>query len=110
LIQEKKYPVPFSPFGLMAQAAQAVGVLPVQVSFKGALQAVNAFAAVLWTAGVAALQELGRRLREAIGSHQVGDRPNRYEPRRRKRRAKPYPLLNEPRSQARARLAATGCG
>jgi hypothetical protein len=96
--------------GLMAQAAQAVGVLPVQVSFKGALQAVNAFAAVLWTAGVAELQELGRRLREAIGSHQVGDRPNRYEPRRRKRRPKPYPLLNEPRSQAQARLAATGCG
>lgn len=96
--------------GLMAEAAAEVGLLPVQVSFKGALQAVNAFAAVLWTASGAELEELGRRLREAIGSHEVGDRPNRYEPRRRKRRPKPYPLLNEPRSQARARLAATGCG
>jgi hypothetical protein len=96
--------------GLMAQAAQAVGVLPVQLSFKGALQAVNAFAAVLWTASAAAVEELGQRLREAIGSHRVGDRANRSEPRRRKRRPKPYPLLNEPRAQARARLAATGCG
>jgi hypothetical protein len=95
--------------GLMAQAAQAAGLLPFQLSFKGALQAVQAFAAVLWTAGAAELEELARRLRQAIGSHQVGDRPNRYEPRRRKRRAKPYPLLNESRSQARARLAASGC-
>ncbi len=96
--------------GLMARAAEAAGVLPIQVSFKGALQAVNAFAAVLWTASGAELEDLGRRLREAIGSHEVGNRPNRCEPRRRKGRPKPYPLLNEPRSQARARLAATGCG
>jgi hypothetical protein len=96
--------------GLMAQAAQAVGVLPVQVSFKGTLQAVNAFAAVLWSATGAELEDLCRRLCEAIGSHQVGERPNRYEPRKRKRRPKPYPWLHEPRSQARARLAATSCG
>jgi hypothetical protein len=94
--------------GLMAQAALAAGVLPVELSFKGALQTVNAFAAVLWTARATALEELVRRVREAIGSHGVGDRPNRYEPRRRKRRPKPYPLLNESRAQARARLAATG--
>ncbi len=96
--------------GLMAQAALVAGRVPWEVSFKGALQTVNAFAAVLWTAAAAALAELVRRLREAIGSHGVGDRPNRYEPRRRERRPKPYPLLNEPRTQARARLAATGCG
>ena len=96
--------------GLMAQAAQAAGLLPVQLSFKGALQAVNAFAAVLWTAGPAELEVLCGRLREAVASHRVGDRPNRYEPRRRKRRPKPYPLLNEPRARAQARLAATGCG
>jgi hypothetical protein len=95
--------------GLMAQAAEAAGLLPFELSFKGALQAVNAFAALLWTASAAELEGLGRRLREAIASHQVGDRPNRYEPRRRKRRPKEYPLLNEPRPQARARLAATGC-
>jgi Transposase DDE domain len=95
--------------GLMAQAAQAAGLLPVQLSFKGALQAVNAFAAALWAAGVAELEELCRRLREAVASHRIGERPNRWEPRRRKRRPKPYPLLNEPRAQAQARLATTGC-
>jgi Transposase DDE domain len=96
--------------GLMAQVAQTAGLLPVQLSFKGALQVVHAFAAVLWTADAAALAELSRQVRQAIGRHRVGRRPNRYEPRRRKRRAKPYPLLTEPRSQARVRLAATGCG
>jgi hypothetical protein len=82
----------------MAQAARAAGLLPLQVGFKGALQAVNAFAAVLWTANATELEGVSRRLRDAIGSRWVGDRPNRYEPRRRKRRPKPYPL------------AATGCG
>ena len=95
--------------GLMAQAAHAAGLLPVQLSFKGALQVVNAFAAVLWTAQAKELEELCRRLREAVASHIVGDRPNRFEPRRRKRRPKGYPLLNESRDRARARLAVTSC-
>jgi Transposase DDE domain len=96
--------------GLIARAAREADLLPVQVSFKGALQVVNAFAAVLWTASARDLEEVGQRLRQAIASHQVGDRPNRFEPRKVKRRPKPYSLLNEPRDQARARLAATGCG
>jgi hypothetical protein len=96
--------------GLMAEAAVAARLLPFELSFKGALQAVNAFAGVLWTASAAQVEELSRRLRAAIARHRVGDRPNRYEPRRRKRRPKPYPLLNEPRCRARDRLAATGCG
>jgi hypothetical protein len=96
--------------GLMAAAARDAALVPVQLSFKGAMQAVNAFAAVLWTARAEELAGLCQRLREVVASHQVGDRPNRSEPRRRKRRPKPYPLLTEPRSQARARLAATGCG
>ena len=96
--------------GLMAEAAKEAGLLPFELSFKGAPQAVNAFAAVLWSAGEEELQELGRRLRAALASHRVGDRPNRCEPRERKRRPKPYPWLKEPRSQARSRLAAAGCG
>lgn len=96
--------------GQMAGAAREAGLLPFQLSFKGALQAVNAFAAVLWTAGAAELEELGRRLRAAMASHRIGDRPNRYEPRMRKRRPKPYPWLQEPRARARSRLSAAGCG
>jgi len=92
--------------GLMAEVARSAGVLPWSLSFKGAMQAVNAFAGVLWTAGAEQLEELCGRLRAAIARHRVGDRPNRHEPRRRKRRPKAYPPLNEPRANARTRLAA----
>ncbi len=95
--------------GQMARAAQEGGLLPLQVSFKGALQVVSAFAAVLWTAEVEEIAEIMRRLREAIRSHRVGNRANRCEPRARKRRPKHYPLLNESRQAARSRLGAKRC-
>jgi Transposase DDE domain len=89
--------------GLMAQSALAAGLLPLQISFKAALQVVNAFAAVPWRADQEELERLLRELRGLIARELVGDRPNRYEPRARKRRPKPYPNLNEPRDQARRR-------
>jgi hypothetical protein len=95
--------------GLMARAAEEGGQVPMQISFKGALQMVNAFAAVLWTAAVEDVAEIMRRLREAMRSQRVGNRPNRCEPRARKRRPKPYPLLNESRQDARTRLGAGSC-
>ena len=42
-------------------------------------------------------------LLNAIAYHQVADRPGRYEPRARKRRPKPYKLLQIPRNEARKR-------
>ncbi len=36
-----------------------------------------------------------------IAADQVPDRPNRFEPRARKRRPKPYPLLTVPRKRAK---------
>jgi hypothetical protein len=93
----------------MARAAAEGGLLPLQVSFKGALQVVNAFAAVLWTAAVEEIAEIMRRLRVALRSHRIGRRANRCEPRRRKRRPKHYPLLNESRQDARSRLGANSC-
>jgi Transposase DDE domain len=92
--------------GLMARVAQQTGQSPVQLSFKGALQTVNAFAALLWLASGVQQTELCRELRAAVARHRVGQRPDRVEPRRRKRRPKPYPLLTEPRDHARARLLA----
>ena len=47
-------------------------------------------------------------LLKAISRHRVGDRPDRYEPRAVKRRAKPVALLTVPREQARKRLAKSG--
>src|SRR5579875_1561985 len=96
--------------GLMVQSALEAGLLPLQVSFKGTLQLVQTFAVVLWTAEVEELAEIMRRLREAIREHRVGNRTNRCEPRARKRRVKHYPLLNESRQQARARLGGSGYG
>jgi hypothetical protein len=92
--------------GLMAQAAREAGVVPLQLSFTGAVQTVNAFAAVLWTAAGKDVPALVGQVREAIARHRVGDRPNRYEPRAVKRRPKEYDRLTKPRAEARARLAA----
>jgi hypothetical protein len=94
---------------LLAEAARGAGLLPWELSFKGAVQAVAAFAAVLWTARAEEVVELYRRLLAAVLRHRVSRRPNRYEPRARKRRPKKFPPLTEPRPKARARLAAARC-
>jgi hypothetical protein len=91
---------------VMAQAAQANGCTPRDLSFKGALQTMAAFAERLLDANPATRAELYDWLLLAIGAHQVGDRPGRSEPRKRKRRPKPYPLLNTPRDVARSQLLA----
>jgi hypothetical protein len=40
-------------------------------------------------------------LLDAVVGHRVGDRPDRYEPRRRKWRPKPYDRLMRPRYEAK---------
>lgn len=90
---------------LMAQAARAAGVKPRQISFKGALQTFNAFWPLLKVArGEAEALRLWLVMIWAMGQHEVGDRPDRYEPRKVKRRPKRYDWLNEPRAQAKKRL------
>ncbi len=95
--------------GQMAEAAREAGLYPVQLSFKGAVQAVNAFAGWLWTAGAAELEAVCRRLREVIASYRIEERPNRSEPRARKRWQKHYPPLRQPRRQPGSRLAERTC-
>ena len=91
---------------LMAQAAVQAQVHPEELSFTGALQTLNAFLPQLRAAPTeAAAARLWGVVRWAIGRHRVGDRPDRYEPRKVKRRPKNYTRLTEPRAQARARLA-----
>jgi hypothetical protein len=55
----------------MAAAALEANLVPLQLSFKGAVQAVNAFAGWLWTAGADALAAVCRRLREVIASYRL---------------------------------------
>jgi hypothetical protein len=86
---------------VMAQAAQACGADPRELSFKVALQALSAFAERLLEAEDALREELYAWLLLHISAHLVGDRPDRVEPRARKRRPKEYPLLTKPRDEAR---------
>jgi hypothetical protein len=90
--------------GVMAQAAEEMGCDPRELSFAGALQAMTTFAERLLDADAEKFEELYEWLLITIGANQVGDRPNRVEPRARKRRPKPYPLLTKPRNEARKKL------
>jgi hypothetical protein len=90
--------------GVMAQAAHDLGCAPRELSFAGALQAVRAFGERLLEAGAARAEELHEWLLLVVGCHQVGDRPDRVEPRARKRRPKHGAFLTKPREQARAEL------
>jgi hypothetical protein len=90
--------------GVMAQAAEELGCDPRELSFKGALQAMSTFAERLLEANEETFEELYEWLLLTIGANQVGDRPDRVEPRARKRRPKPYPLLTKPRAEARKKL------
>jgi hypothetical protein len=92
---------------VMAQAAQEHGLLPLEISFKGTLQTLAAFAPLLLSAPASRREELGLALRQAVAQHRVGERPDRYEPRAKRRRPSPDPPpLNESRDKARARLVA----
>jgi hypothetical protein len=83
---------------VMAQAAQEHDMEPRQVSFKGALQTLVAFAPQVVVARPEELPDLAKRIRAAIAQHQVGDRPDRYEPRARKRRYDNFKQLRRPRA------------
>ena len=86
---------------VMAVAAGAKGLEPRQVSFKGAKQAVTAFAPKLEAARPKDRPALLDAMLEVIAYHLVGDRPGRWEPRARKRRPKPGARLTQPRAEAR---------
>jgi hypothetical protein len=90
---------------IMAEAAADRGIPPREVSFSGALQTFNAFCPMLQVALTPSMwSTLWRSMLEAIGSHRVGQRPNRVEPRAIKRRPKPHKLLTIPRKEAQRQL------
>jgi hypothetical protein len=85
---------------VIAQAATRHGIEPRTISFKGAVQTLEAFQPVIALQGehnTAFRQKLYEQLLDAIASHRVADRPDRYEPRLRKRRPKHYGFLRKPR-------------
>jgi hypothetical protein len=89
---------------VMARVAVEAGCLPRELSFAGAVQAVRAFGDRLAEAVPVRAAELRRSLWMLIGRQRVGNRPDRIEPRARKRRPKHGALLTIPRDRARAKL------
>lgn len=90
----------------MLQAALQAGCSPRHLSFAAALQKIAAsWNAILVCQDATVLLLIEVHLGD-LATHQVGDRPDRVEPRAVKRRPKPQRLLMEPRQQARAALLA----
>jgi len=93
---------------VMAQAAATHDVLPRSISFTGAMQTLEAFQPFL---EFGAARDAAGRLRlyhdllDAIASHRVGDRPDRYEPRVKKRRRNHYGWLTKPRAEMKRKMA-----
>jgi putative transposase len=88
---------------VMAVAAAEAKVPPWQISFKGTLQTINNFLPGL--ASTMPLDAGCQTFIDSVASHLVGNRPDRFEPRRIKRRPKSHDLLRRPRHEYK-RLAA----
>jgi hypothetical protein len=93
---------------LMAQAATTHGILPRTISFKGTLQTLEAFQPMIEQQAVhdADLRlRLYQNLLGAIASHRVADRPDRFEPRAKKKRRNHYAWLTRPRKEIKRQMA-----
>ena len=91
---------------IMLQAAIKKGLLPWQISFKASIQTLNHYS-TLWRDKLIDKDLVYEYMLNAIGSQIVGNRPGRSEPRKRKRRAKPFPLLHGKRKSKKIKIEAT---
>jgi hypothetical protein len=92
---------------IIAQAASEHGLEPRSISFKGAVQTLEAFQPVMALQGenhARSRHMLYDQVLDAIASHRVANRPDRSEPRLRKRRPKHYGFLRKPRPAAQRDL------
>jgi hypothetical protein len=93
---------------IMAQAAATHDLLPRAVSFKGAIQTLEAFQPVIELQAAhdpVQRARLYQRLLDAIATHRVSDRPDRYEPRVKKQRRNHYGWLTRPRREVKRQMA-----
>jgi hypothetical protein len=92
---------------IMAQAADTHQIPPRSISFKGTLQTLEAFQPLIAYQdgrGSDHRDVLYQQLLEAIVAHRVADRPDRFEPRARKRNPTRATMLMKPRHEARREL------
>ena len=93
---------------IMAQAAFRHDIEPRTISFKATLQTLEAFQPLIDFQGQHSSDfrvNIYQQLLDAIANHRVGDRPDRYEPRYRKRKHKQYCTLKIPRHEAKLAMS-----
>ncbi len=95
---------------VMVDAARLHGAAPRELSFAGAWQTIEVFASVLHGCSPGRTEAVYEQMLKAVATHRVANRPNRYEPRKRKRRPKPFLWLQTTRAEARVRLEQKRCG
>ena len=93
---------------VMAQAAAREEVAPRSVSFKAAVQVLDAFRPLIdcqARRGAGHRAVLYEQVLRAVAAHRVADRPGRYEPRLKKRRKDYCGWLTEPRAELKRKMA-----
>ncbi len=91
---------------IMAKAANRHDLLPRSLSFKGAMQTLEAFQPLI--ACCSRLRQLAyEQLLACIATYTVGDRPGRFEPRQVKRCPKRYQWMMAPRRETKLQLLTT---
>ena len=93
---------------IMAQAAVKHDVVPRSISFKGALQSLDAFQPLIELQAAHDTKHrlwLYQHLLDAIVTHRVANRPDRYEPRVKKHRRNHYGWLTKPRAELKRDMA-----
>ena len=92
---------------IMAQAATKHDVLPRTVSFKATIQTLEAFQPLIAfqkQRRKSNLNEIFQHVIDIVVVNRVADRPDRFEPRRKKRRPKPYDRLMKPRNEVKREM------
>lgn len=93
---------------VMAQAAARHEIPPRSISFKGAMQTLEAFEPLLAMGparGAAWRRDVYREVLDAIATHRVADRPDRFEPRLKKRRREYCGWFSKPRAEVKRQMA-----
>jgi hypothetical protein len=92
---------------VMAQAAAGAGVPPRSISFKAAVQVLEAFRPLIdfqAHRGASHRAAVYGQLLRAVAMHRVADRPDRFEPRMAKRGPRRFDGLTRPRTEVKRRM------
>jgi hypothetical protein len=93
---------------IIAQAASRHDIQPRSISFKGTIQTLEAFQPLIAFRGErSAVHRMAiyQQLLDAVATHQVADRPDRFEPRVKKHRRNHYGWLTKPRAEVKRMMA-----